>query len=26
VYGVGPITLTWSGTLTACTCAVITIP
>ena len=26
VYGTGPITLTWSGTLTACTCAVITIP
>ncbi len=26
VYGTGPITLTWSGTLTACTVAVITIP
>ena len=26
VYGTGPITLTWSGTLTACVVAVITIP
>ena len=26
VYGTGPVTLTWSGTLTACVVAVITIP
>lgn len=26
VYGTGPVTVTWAGTLTACTCAVITIP
>lgn len=26
VYGPGPITLTWAGTLTACTCAVVNIP
>ena len=26
VYGPGPVTLTWAGTLTACTVAVITIP
>jgi len=26
VYGAGPVTLTWAGTLTACTVAVITIP
>jgi hypothetical protein len=26
VYGTGPVTLTWSGTLTASAVAVITIP
>jgi len=26
VYGSGPVTLTWSGTLTACVVAVISIP
>ena len=26
VYGTGPVTLTWAGTLTACVVAVITIP
>jgi hypothetical protein len=26
VYGAGPVTVTWAGTLTACTCAVVTIP
>jgi len=26
VYGTGPVTVTWAGTLTACVCAVITIP
>lgn len=26
VYGVGPVTLTWAGTLTAMTCAVVNIP
>lgn len=26
VYGTGPVTLTWAGTLTGCTCAVVNIP